>query len=333
MDSELRVRIRAATAACSGKVAAVKQRIALVASALLLIAFTFLISPPGTGVIHRSVRIAEGMNARQAFIELERAGVIRSARAALLVDRVVFLGAPVIAGDYYFERTAFAPDAVSRLVAGDYGLFPVRVTIPEGTNVFQIAELFGPDFTFFDPEEFIRTAPEGYLFPDTYFFFPNADARSVIKKMTDNFDEKTKAIKEEAERRDVPFADIVTLASILEEEGSNADNRGNIASILLRRIEIGMPLQVDASFHYVNGESTYDLSLADLRIESPYNTYRNKGLPPGPISNPGLESLEAALNPIPNEYLYFLTDLSGDIYYAKDFEGHQRNRELYLRRP
>lgn len=299
----------------------------------LLVVSAILISPPSTGEIHRSVRIAPGMNARQAFTELERAGVIRSARAALFVDRVIFSGAPVIAGDYYFEKTAFAPDAVSRLVSGDYGLFPVRMTIPEGTNVFQIADLFGPDFTFFDKQEFIEIAPEGYLFPDTYFFFPNADAKAVIKKMTDNFEEKTRGIREEAERRGVPFADIVTMASILEEEGSNADNRGNIASILWRRIEIDMPLQVDAAFHYVNGESTYELSLADLRIESPYNTYRNKGLPPGPISNPGLESLEAALNPIPNEYLYFLTDLSGDIYYAEDFEGHQTNRELYLRRP
>jgi UPF0755 protein len=333
MDSAIRARIRVVAAAFRGEVFAAKLRIALVAGGLALVVFSFLISPPSVGEIHRSVRVAEGMNARQAFIELERSGVIRSAWAALLVDRIVFFGAPVIAGDYYFEKTAFAPDAVSRLVAGDYGLFPVRVTIPEGTNVFQIAKLFGSDFTFFDPEEFIRNAPEGYLFPDTYFFFPNADARSVIRKMMDNFDEKTQTIREEAERRNIPFADIVTMASILEEEGSNADNRGNIASILWRRIEIDMPLQVDAAFHYVNGESTYDLSLADLRIESPYNTYRNKGLPPGPISNPGLESLEAALNPIPNEYLYFLTDLSGDIYYAKDFDGHQRNRELYLRRP
>jgi UPF0755 protein len=93
-----------------------------------------------------------------------------------------------------------------------------------------------------------------------------------------------------------------------------------------------MPLQVDATFSYVNGKNTYTLSRADLKDDSPYNTYTNKGLPPGPIANPGIEAIEAALYPEKTDYLYFLSDLRGKMYYAKNFDGHQRNRELYLRK-
>ena len=120
------------------------------------------------------------------------------------------------------------------------------------------------------------------------------------------------------------------MASIIEKEAHTSDDRRVISGILWERLKIGMPLQVDATFLYINGKNTYDLSVDDLAIDSPYNTYKYAGLPIGPIGNPGLDSLEAALAPMTSPYLYYLSDKSGKTYYARTFNEHKRNREKYM---
>ena len=120
------------------------------------------------------------------------------------------------------------------------------------------------------------------------------------------------------------------MASILEGEARRMETRKIIAGILWTRLEIDMPLQVDATFRYINGKGTFDLTKADLEEDNPYNTYINKGLPPTPISSPGIDAISAALNPIKTNYIYFLSDNDGNMYYAVDFEGHKKNRVLYL---
>lgn len=126
------------------------------------------------------------------------------------------------------------------------------------------------------------------------------------------------------------ISDVIIMASILEGEALPKD-RQVVAGILWKRLSIGMPLQVDATFRYINGKGTYDLTADDLKIDSPYNTYIHKGLPPGPISNPGIDAISASLNPIPTKYLYYLTEKDGTIHYAKTFTEHIANKNKYLK--
>jgi UPF0755 protein len=121
------------------------------------------------------------------------------------------------------------------------------------------------------------------------------------------------------------------MASILEAEARTTETRKIISGILWKRMEIGMPLQVDAPFQYIIGKNTFQLTTNDLKFDSPYNTYKYKGLPPGPIGNPGLDAISATVNPIKTNYLYYLSDVRGNMHYAKTFAEHVINKEKYLK--
>jgi UPF0755 protein len=183
----------------------------------------------------------------------------------------------------------------------------------------------------FNKEEFLNLAKgrEGYLFPDTYFVSGSVNPSEIIQMMENNFTKKITSVPGIATSTHT-LKDIITMASILEGEALPKD-RAVVAGILWKRLGMGMPLQVDSTFSYVNGKNTYELTLDDLKIDSPYNTYEHKGLPPGPISNPGLDAIISALTPTKTKYLYFLTEKDGTIHYAKTFEEHKRNKELYLK--
>jgi UPF0755 protein len=149
--------------------------------------------------------------------------------------------------------------------------------------------------------------------------------------MEDNFNLKIKSISEDLAKTKRKLRDIIIMASIIEEEAKDEISRKIVSGILWRRIDIGMALQVDASFLYVNGKKTHDLTLEDLAIDSPYNTYKYAGLPPGAITNPGIDSILAAVYPTKNPYLYYLTGTDGKMYYAKSFEEHIENKRQYLK--
>jgi len=238
----------------------------------------------------------------------------------------------VQAGDYYFAKQKGLGAVARMLIAGDFGLEPLRVTIPEGASVRDIAEILGGYATSFDKEKFLLIAEEreGYLFPDTYFFLPNVDERRVVKVMSDTFLEKIQELDEEILAFGRPIDEVMTMASILEREAHTHDSRRIIAGILWKRISLGMPLQVDATFDYINGKNTFELSSEDLAIESPYNTYQSVGLPPSPIANPGLGAIEAAVTPIQTDYLYFLSDRNGTLHYSETFDEHKRKKALYI---
>jgi UPF0755 protein len=238
----------------------------------------------------------------------------------------------VVAGDYYFAKPEGVLQIASRVVRGEYGLVPLRVTIPEGLSNAQTAEILSEQFSLFDPKIFVKIAKEGEMFPDTYFFLPNVSATSIMERMKGNFDEKIATLESDIASSTRTLPDILTMASIIENEAQLPEDRKIVSGILWKRIDIGMALQVDATFKYINGKTTFDLTLDDLGIDSPYNTYNRRGLPPTPISNPGLQSIKDAIYPEETNYLYFLSDAKGKMYYAEDFEGHQRNRELYLGR-
>lgn len=301
--------------------------------ALLFATFQVFMWSAPTGFPHYSIiRIKEGTSLNETSQILYQKNIIRSTFWYKSFSVLLGGSRSIKAGDYYFNTRENVVGVAHRIIKGYYGLVPIRITIPEGLSVFQIAPIYKEKLQFFDEQQFITDAPEGYLFPDTYFFLPNASTEDVINRMRKNFEDKIEPLKNDFASSTIPFDQIITIASILEEEAIKKTDKKIISGIIRNRLAINMPLQVDATFSYVNGKNTYTLTRTDLKDDSPYNTYTNKGLPPGPIANPGIEAIEAALYPEKTDYLYFLSDLRGKMYYAKNFDGHQRNRELYLRK-
>lgn len=181
---------------------------------------------------------------------------------------------------------------------------------------------------------------EGYLFPDTYYYYNNSTIQEITEKMLKNFGNRVDdTMRAEIAKQNRSLFEVVTLASILEkevmidlsqpEENKNQDMR-MVADIFLKRLKDGMPLQSDATINYLLGSSTEQLTVDDLKIENPYNTYLNKGLPPGPIDNPSLYAIKAAIYPIDNPYYYFLTTRDGKVIYAKTYDEHLQNKKKYL---
>jgi UPF0755 protein len=247
---------------------------------------------------------------------------------------VVTLGGEenVQAGDYVFTKPQGAFRIARRLIKGEFNLSPRKITVQEGLNIFEIADLLESKLLSFDKKKFLSLAEkkEGYLFPDTYFFAPNVRADTVIETMENNFSQKIKEVEDKLEESEKTIEEVVTMASILETEARTKDSRRIISGILWKRLEEEMPLQVDVVFKYINGKNTYQLTREDLKTDSPYNTYLYKGLPPTPIANPGLDSILAALEPAETDYWYFMSDMRGNFYYSVTFEEHVMNKRLYL---
>lgn len=236
------------------------------------------------------------------------------------------------AGLYDFSQPISVFGIASRLVKGEYGTDPVTLTFPEGIIRRDIASKSAAVLPKFDQTIFMDMTKddEGYLFPDTYTFALHADAAEVRRVMRETFEEKYAALATSTDASDLTRSEIVTLASIIEGEAADDISRRTVAGILLKRLSIDMPLQVDATFVYERGKDTSELTTADLEQDSPYNSYTRRGLPPTPISNPGLESMRAVLSPITSPYLYFLTDKDGKMHYARTFDQHVINKKRYI---
>ncbi len=301
---------------------------------LVLCYFRFVSSPrpfPSDTVIS----IPSGMSLTGAADKLKSAGVIRSAFGFKALS-VAFGGAKGLrAGDYYFSEPVSAATVAWRLSRSVYDLKNIRVTVPEGLTVRQVADLLAKEknLAHFDAKEFVKQASpfEGYLFPDTYLFLPNVTAKDVMEAMIDNYKRRIQTLQGELAVFGKPIQDVIKMASILEEEGRTEATRETIAGILWKRIAKGIPLQVDASIVYFTGKKSGDyLSQDDFKIDSPYNTYLNKGLPPTPISNPGLDSIRAAIHPTATSYYFYLTDPQGGFHPAATYEEHLTNKEKYL---
>ncbi|MEQ1561173.1 MAG: endolytic transglycosylase MltG [Nitrospira sp.] len=313
-----------------------KKRKRLYASASIFFFFSFLYiffhAAPRDFPVGQVVTINIGESLQTITTALHEAHVIRS--PFVFRTTVILLGGEkkVIAGDYMLDKREGSYDIAHRLVKGKFHLEAVKVTVLEGWNIYDIANYLQKNLLKFNKDQFLALAKnkEGHLFPDTYFVSPTIKPEALIKMMEDNFDNKVDALKNEILSSGHSREQIITMASILEEEAGTTESRKIVSGILWRRISIGMPLQVDSTFSYINGKGTHELSLVDLKIDSPYNTYKYKGLPAGPISNPGLNAIEAAIYPTKTKYVYFLSSRNGTMHYAVTFDEHKKNKELYL---
>jgi len=302
---------------------------------------------PVTPQGQKIVLLRPGFSTRRIARELQSAGVIRSADAFLVwhaLHRKHFLKA----GEYLFEKSADAREIHSRLVRGD--IYFREVVVPEGYTMFDIARAV-QEAGLGSSEDFLNSAKadtalisdlapgartlEGYLFPATYEFTRTQTDDDMVAAMVKEFRRVAQEIglsNESAEGRDLP--QIVTLASIIEKETAVPEERPIVASVYYNRIAKKIALQADPSVIYaelLQGSYQGALHHADMQDDSPYNTYRHPGLPPGPIGNPGKSSLEAAMHPAQTDYFYFVADGSGHHRFAENLEEHNKNVAQYRR--
>lgn len=292
----------------------------------------FRLEPPADFPEKIIFTVEKGETLREVAENLQAKNLIKS--TFWFKNSVIFLNKEnsIPAGDYFFDDPAGTFKIAKRITSGDFGLDSIRITIHEGLNIFEIADLLQKNFIKFDRADFMELAKdkEGYLFPDTYFFAPNTKTADFVEIMEQNFQDKIKIVKNELENFGKPLNEVLTMASIVEKEASTTEARRMIAGILWKRLEIKMPLQVDVTFKYINGKNTFELSKTDLKIDSPYNTYVNRGLTPTPISNPGLNAILATIQPEKNDYLYFLSDKNGNMFYAETHDEHVKNKKEHL---
>src|SRR3989344_1028444 len=301
----------------------------------ILLAYFFIAASPGgdnrfpAGSLFT---LKEGSSLSGIASALDGAGYIKN---AFMFKALVWLTGgddALKAGEYFFEEKQNVFHVANRLARGYFDLAPIKVLIPEGLSNKEISERLNEVLPRFNSENFLSEAEkhEGDLFPDTYFFMPGEQPNQIVRKMRENFGLHVGEIMNELNASGRSLEDVIIMASILEKEARVYETRQTIAGILWKRLEDGMPLQVDAVFLYILGKNTFDLTLDDLAYDSPYNTYKYKGLPPGAIANQGLLSMRAAIHSVESPYWFYLSDHGGITHYAVTFDEHKENKRKYL---
>jgi peptidoglycan lytic transglycosylase G len=309
--------------------------VAVIAAGGLALRYYWL-EPPAPFARPRLVTVARGEPLRAVARSLAAAGVVRSATATLLYGEFRGAARRIKPGDYEFRGGERIPAVMHHLVAGDFVV--VTVLIPEGLTLHQIAERLALTGLVCQ-SEFERAArrgalvralglgplgAEGYLFPATYRFSPRATIDDIAGAMLARFYAiLTPQVEERMFAMNLDARRLVTLASIVEKEAKVAGERPLIASVFYNRLRLGIPLQSDPTAEYsLDGQA--DSAAAAVRIPSEFNTYARAGLPPGPIANPGLNSIEAALYPAQSDFLYFVARADGTHVFSRSFNQHKR---------
>lgn len=289
--------------------------------------------------------VKKGLGDDEIAKDLKKMELIRSESFFRLYVVASFRHSSLQAGKYNFSARMSTYDIVKKLSNGD--TIKNKARILEGWDARDISDyleqkgfckedeflsLIKNDYS--GQFEFLKDKPrgmdlEGYLFPDTYEFAEGETCQNVLEIMLLNFDKKlTPELRAEIKNKDKTIFGIVTMASLIEKEVRNMADKKIVSGILWKRISIGMPLQLDCTINYITGKSDPAARIKDTQIDSPYNTYKYYGLPKGPISNPGINSITAAIYPTETDYLYYLSD--GITHYSKNFEEHQAKKALYL---
>lgn len=290
-----------------------------------------------------NVQISPDATGRDIAFLLEQKGVIRSAFFFNGYARILGEGNRMQSGHYVLSQGLTIQEAMHALKNSREE--SVSVTVPEGYTVHQMAQLFqaagieggdafeqeasayGPLPYQYGPVA-ASVKGEGFLFADTYELPLHATARQLCDRMYQRTDAMlTEDIRNRAKAKGMTLHALMTLASMVEREARFPEDQVPIASVMLKRLEIGMPLQIDATIQYILGEPKAELTIADTRIDSPYNTYTHQGLPPGPIGSPGMGAIEAVLTAEPGEYLYYVAQADGHHVFTKSYEEHQTETE------
>jgi len=273
--------------------------------------YYFFFSAPADFPTGAIINVEQGSSLRAVSFKLEREHVIRS-RIAFEAIAILYGGEKhLIPADYLLEDSFSVFEVARRIARGERNLAPIKVTIPEGFTLADMANAFSFKLTGFNKENFLAQAKfkEGYLFPDTYFFFTTDTEKEVIKSMSGNYEKKVAPIRAQILAVGKSEKEIMTMASIVEKEAKGDNDRVYISGILWKRLSLNMPLQVDAA---------------------PI-TYKVRGLPESPISSAGMEAIHAAIHPKASSYLYYIHDKTGAIHFASSFDEHKQNIAKYLK--
>jgi UPF0755 protein len=291
--------------------------------------------------------IPRGTSSLEISHQLEKEGIVRHWALFLGYVKICKISRPLQAGEYRFEKPLSICQVADRLI---HGLVYYReVTIPEGYSVFEIADLLVQK-KLAAPESFRAAAGdarlianlvpearnlEGFLFPDTYRFTRGVSAEEMVQQMVNRFRQMYSSFfRSEVEQSSMSLNQVITLASLIEKETGVEDERPLVSSVFHNRMKLHIPLQCDPTVIYaakLRGTFRQEILPTDLDTPSPYNTYLHPGLPPGPIANPGLSSVEAALKPASSNYLYFVSTNQGGHVFSTTLEQHSRAVAVYRR--
>lgn len=278
--------------------------------------------------------IKRGAGLKEISNDLSKEGLIKSPIVFFLYTRRQKLEGKIQSGDFRLSPS-MDTEAIAKEIT--HGTIDIWVTIPEGKRAGEIGQILKSNVPSYSSSwENILDKYEGYLFPDTYLFPKDATIDLVVSLMTNNFQNKYASI-ENAPKSSQDKEEIVIIASMIEREAKLAADRPLVSSVIHNRLNINMALQIDASIQYALGyqedKKTWwkrALTKDDLALNSLYNTYLNPGLPPKPISNPGLNTLNAAVNPASTNFLYYVSDKNGKNHYAQTLEEHNANIRKYM---
>ncbi|MBC7766911.1 endolytic transglycosylase MltG [Arenimonas sp.] len=302
----------------------------------ILIALTFLyvqiFLPVNANVYPITIEVTEGETLSSVSNTLYLQHIIKNKFIFENFIKLLGKASKLQIGEYTFKKPLNVIEITDKLVNARYEYIPVIITIKEGEDSKTITDTIFNSFKnvnkLYTREQVLETIKnnEGYLFPETYNFAPWVTLENVLKKIDTEFLKRTgKYNLTTGELRR-----IIIIASILEKEVPHPDDMKIVAGIINNRLSKNMPLQMDSTLGYFTGKASLELTSADLQLDSTYNTYIMKGLPSGPIGNPGDVAIEAAINPDVNDYLFFLSDKEGINHFAKTYGEHLRNRKIYL---
>lgn len=309
----------------------------------LLWYFVCLFISPGNGTTVRDISFPAGSGIRKLAGELKAGGVIRSSWHFVLMTRLRGESHHLKAGEYRFSDAMTPDEILEKIVSGDVDYR--KFTLPEGYSIYQAAELLEQK-GYFKKGDFLakccdkvllshlgikEDSVEGYLYPATYNLSREGGVGELLEQMTAQFNKEYSALQGREGVVQSSRREVVTLASMIEKEAISADEKPVIASVFHNRLRIGMPLQSDPTAVYGVRAFTGKVSKADIMRPSPFNTYLNRGLPPGPIGNPGRDAVRAAMYPKKTDFLYFVARQDGTHQFSRNLTDHNRAVVRYLK--
>jgi UPF0755 protein len=279
--------------------------------------------------------VNKGENLDSIINKLSSEKLIRNRVVFYLVVKQLGIERKIQAGDFRLSQSMSAEEIAKELT---HGAVDIWVTVREGLRKEEVAEIMSKEFDISETE-FNNLSREGYLFPDTYLIPKNPSVEQIVNIMESTFNKRySEELQKKARKNGFTDLELITFASIIEKEAT-ANDKQEVADILFKRLRDNYPLQVDATVQYAIGYQVNEkrwwkkqTTFEDLKIESPYNTYKNVGLPPNPICSPSLASIKAAANAsVDTPYMFYLHDRKGKTYYAETYDQHLENIEKYLR--